>query len=228
MSGNGEPTSTPAPTPPPEPTPAIGGEKTVPQSEVNRIIEARVGETKRATEEAIAKQLGVPVEEAKRMIEAAKAADDKDKSEAQLAREKADREAADSTAEKTAAAKERHEASVERALVRSIKVPTDVKPEDEDEWIDKKVARLVRLVDVEVGADAAAIKAAVDALRKDEPLLFGSAESDTPGRSSAPNSDPKGSPPKKPQGEDAMTRGAERAKAAARPAGYKILEDQKT
>jgi hypothetical protein len=190
-------------------------EKTLSQSEVDRIVQGRVGETKRQTEEAIAKQLGVPIEEAKRIIEAANAASDKDKTEAQLAREKADRETAAAEESKTVAAKERHDAAVERALLRAL--PKDL----DDDALDKKLARITRLLDVEVGADAAAITKAVADLKKDEPLLFGEPDA---GKGRVPDSDPKGTPPKQKGSEDAFSRGQERAKATAGRSQYSMLD----
>lgn len=194
-------------------------EKTLTQSQVDDIVKGRVGETKRQTEQAIADQLGVPIEEAKKIIEDAKAADDKNKSDATLAREQADRERAAAEAEKTTAAKERQDAAIERALIRAL--PRDL----EDDALDVKVTRLRRLIDVEDGADAEAIKKAVEALKKDEPLLFGVAEEGKGG--GKPDSDPKGKPPVKKGSEDAFTRGAEKAKAATARTGYAILEGQK-
>lgn len=194
-----------------------GSEKTLTQSQVDDIVKGRVGETKRQTEEAIAKTLGVPIEEAKRIIEATRAAEDKEKSEATLAREKADREAKEADEAKAAAAKERHEAAVERALIKAL--PKDL----DDDALDKKVARIGRLLDVEVGADADTIKKAVEALKKDEPLLFGVTEDAGGDGGKAPDSDPKGKPPKKKGSEDAFSRGQERAKAATGAADYALL-----
>lgn len=102
--GGGEPAKT---------DPPKTDDKTLTQADVDRIVQDRVGQTKRQTEEAIAKQLGVPVEDAKRIIEEHQKQSDKDKSDAQLAREQADREKQASEAEKSAAAKERHDAAVD-------------------------------------------------------------------------------------------------------------------
>jgi hypothetical protein len=239
MSGNGEPTPTPTPAPTPEPTPTPvptpdpdpAGDKSISQAELDRILHTRSGEMKRQAEENLAKSLGVPIEEAKRLITAAQTAEDSQKSEAQLAREKADREANEAAEAKTASTLEKHQSAVERALVRAIKVPADIADDDDktDEYLDRKVSRLARLVDVEIGADAAAIKAAVDALRKDEPLLFGSEAAGSgkpPG--SAPNGDPKGTPPKRTSTESGFDKGAERAKALLGAEPYPILEANKT
>jgi hypothetical protein len=204
-------------------TPPEGGgtgtvEKTFTQAEVNAMVQGRVGETKRSTEEAVAKDLGVSLEEAKRIIKASQDAADKDLTEAQLARKKADEEAAASKTAQEAAAKERHDAAVERALLRAL--PKDL----EDEDLDKKLARVTRMLDVEVGADAAAITKAVADLKKDEPLLFGASDGDGKG-GGAPDSDIKGKPAPRKGSEDAFARGQERAKAATGKPQYPLLSN---
>lgn len=194
-----------------------GSPKTLTQSDVDRIVQDRVGQTKRQTEEAIAKQLGVSVDEAKRIIGEHAKASDKDKTDAQLAREKADREAAEAETAKGEAAQERHSAAIERQLIKAL--PRDL----DDAQLDTKVARLARLLDVEVGADAETIKKAVDALKKEEPLMFGAPEGNG---KKVPDSDPAGKPPVKKGSDDAFSRGAERAKSAAGIAQYPILQDK--
>lgn len=201
----------------PNTEPDPGKEKTdtgrvLTQADVDRIVQDRVGQTKRQTEEAIAKQLGVTVDEAKRIVQEHAKASDKDKSEAQLAREKADREAAEAETVKGQAAQEKHNAVIERVLIKSL--PRDL----DDAQLDAKVARLSRLLDVELGADADTIKKAVEALKKEEPLMFGIANG-----TKAPDSDPAGKPPVKKGAEDAFSRGAERAKSAVSSAQYPIL-----
>jgi hypothetical protein len=214
--GGGTP---PAPPAPPAADPPPAG---VPQSKVDEIVKERVGDTKRATEERIAKDLGVPLDEAKRLIAAAKATEDEQKSEAQRAREAADAEKAEAERTKGESTLARHQANVERHILRNLSL-TDAegKPLD-DEAVDKKVGRIARLVDVEVGADADAIKAAVATLKGEEPLMFGTADAST-GGTPPPTGDPAGTPPAKPGAEGAFERGKQRAKAAAGPAEYPIL-----
>ena len=195
-----------------------GGEKTLPQSEVDRIVQGRVGETKRQTEEAIAKQLGVSIEDAKNIIAEHQKRSDAEKTEAQKERDAATAERTKAEEEKAAAAKERHDAAVERALLRAL--PKDL----DDDALDKKVARLGKLLEVEPGADAETIKKAVEALKKDEPLLFGVVE-DGKGEG-APDSDIKGKPPVKKGSEDAFAKGKERAKALTGSSGYAFLGDK--
>lgn len=206
---------------------AGGGERTLTQADVDRIVSQRVNETKTATERQVAESLGVSIDEAKRIIAEAKEQEDAQKTEAQRAREAADAEKAAAAEEKKTAASDRHAAKVERALLRA-----GVTDED-DEKLDKRLTRLSRLIDVEVGADEAAIKAAVDALKVEEPALFGTPAGEGGGDNGepkgvkppkAPGSDPKGSPPPPKQSEDAFSRGAERAKGYASPRTYPILE----
>lgn len=202
------------------------GEKTFTQAEVNAMVQGRVGETKKSTEEAVSKQLGVSIEEAKRIIGEHQKQTDADKTEAQRERDAATAERTQAEAEKVAAAKERHDAAVERALLRAL--PKDL----EDEDLDKKLSRVTRMLDVEVGADAAAITKAVADLKKDEPLLFGVTEDGGDdgkggdGKTKIPNSDPKGKPPVKKGSEDAFARGQERAKAATGAPQYALLTDK--
>lgn len=188
----------------------------VPQDRVDQIVKDRVEATKRQTMEAVAKDLGVSVEEAKKIIADATAKSESEKSEAQKAREAADKEKGDAETEKAAAAKERLDTKVERHLIRAL--PAGLK----DEEVDAKVARLTRLIDVEPGADDDAIKKAVDALKKDVPELFGG------GSNGLPPSDPPGTPPKDRPNSDAFKRGEERAKQYGSGATtYAVLEGQK-
>ena len=216
MADEGEGT-TPPPAPPADaPKADDTAPAGVPQDKVDAIVKERVGDTKRATEERIVKDLGVSLDEAKRLIAAAKETEDSQKSEAQRAREAADAEKAEAERTKGESAQARHDANVERQILRSITITEDMKDED----IDKKVGRIARLVEVETGADADAIKAAVKALKDDEPLLFGGSST---GGTPPPTGDPAGTPPARTGAEGAYERGAKRAKARSGPAQYEIL-----
>lgn len=188
------------------------------QVEVTRIAAREKAEGKRAAEEAIAKQLGVSVEEAKRIITAAKATEDQQKTEAQRAREQAEAEKVTAEQEKQESAKERHAARVERALLRLL--PKDL----DDAALDTKVTRISKLVDVEIGADADTITAAVTQLKKEMPELFPESGGAPPPKG-GPNGDPKGGPPKGTGNkEDAFNRGMERAKGTSATGSYPILD----
>lgn len=183
------------------------GDKTFTQAELNAHTAREKAEGKRAGEKAVADQLGVSIEEAKKIIEDSKAKAESEKSEAQKATDAAAaREAA--AAEREAAANRRvHDADVRDALREA-----GVKPERAT-----KVSSM--LTDVDVGADEAAIKAAVEGLKKEFPELFGV----TVG--GAPSSDPGKGPGGKPAGEDAVARGAERFKSGGGATdSYPILE----
>lgn len=200
------------------------GKATLTEADFTRRMRERTTETKQKTTQEIADDLGVSLPEAKRLIAAAKAREDSEKSEAQLAREAADKEKADAASEKTASAQAKHEANVERAILRAMKITDDM----DDEAIDKKVSRLARLVDVEVGSDAEAIKAAVKALKDEEPLMFGVTEDNGEGgkgdgKPKHTTGDPKGTPPKKTGAEGAFEKGQKRAAGQGTQDGYAIL-----
>lgn len=204
------------------------------QADLTRVGTQQKAEGRRAAEKAIADKLGVTVDEAVDLIAEAKAAKEANDTEADKARRKAEADsktAADATA---AAAQERHDARVERALIAA-----GVTAGLDDEAADKKLARLARLVDAEVGDDLDVIKANVADLKKDEPGLFavadaGDGEDDDeeeevdpitgkPKKTTAPNSDPKVKKGKNKKTEDAFARGAERAKSGAGDGSYPIL-----
>lgn len=202
--------------PPKGDPPKDGNGNTISQAEMRRIAAREKAEGKQAAERAIADQLGVSIEEAKRIITAAKADEDKQKTEAQRAKEAADSEKAAAEKDKQDAKLERHQASVERALIRAL--PNDL----DDDALDKRVARLSKLIEVEVGADADTIKAAVTQLKTEMPELFPTTGT---GPRGGANGDPKGGPPKdKPKSEDAYSRGLERAKGTASSGGYPIMD----
>lgn len=198
---------------PPAPAP-----KTFTQEEVSAMLTREKDQGKRAAEEAIAKQLGVSIEDAKKLIADAKKREDAEKSEAQKAREAADAEKAEAERNKSEAARERHATRVERALLRAL--PKDL----DDDKLDARVSKLTRLIDVEVGADDAAIKAAVEELRKEWPELFPTNGSGNGGKNPPPPGDPKGKPPTPKVGNDAYNKGLERAKARTGTGTYDMLK----
>lgn len=194
---------------PPATPPAPAGEKTLPQAEVDRIVQGRVAEATRKAEKAIADKLGVDPEEAAKLLKAQREAADKDKGEAEKAREalaKAEQRAADAEAKAAAA---EHSTKVREAL-RTAEVAAD------------RVSRASQslLADVEVGATDDEIKTAVEALKKEIPEWFGSTKPAT-----APGSDTGGAPAKGGKNEDAMQKGFERGKET-KAAGYPLLEKE--
>lgn len=194
------------------------------QADLDRVATQQKAEGKRAAEKAIADQFGVSIEEAQRIIASARENEEKEKSEAQRARDAAEAEKKAAADEKAAAAAEKHSIAVERALIRAgIALP------EKDTEADALLSRMARLVDAEVGADSETIRKAVEAVKADFPEKFTKPEEGEEGGdgkggkggqgSGAPNSDPKGGPPKPKLDNDAMERGRERAKAAAGTAG---------
>lgn len=164
------------------------------QEDLNRIATREKAEGERAATARFAAELGVPIEDAKRIIANAKAAEDSQKSEAQLAREAADAEKAAAATEKAAAAREIHEARIDRAFIAS--GVTD----------PAKIARFGRMLEVEPGATPDEIKEAVDKIKTEMPELFTPVTPPPPVKK-APPGDPKGTPPSVKVNEDAYERG---------------------
>lgn len=191
-----------------------GGNTGIPQNRVDEIVKGRVAETKKATEERIATELGVPITEAKALIAEARKKADAEKSEAQKEQEAARAEREESAKSKAEAQQERLAARIERTLIRAGLVVTD------DEKGDRQLARALRLIDVDSDADADAIKKAVGDLKEDMPSLFGEKESES---NTGRRSDPTGKPPGKKATEDAYAKGLERAKTAQSTDTYPIL-----
>lgn len=228
--GGGPPAPTPPAPPapaPPAPTPPAPG--TVTQAQLDEIVKREKGSTKEATEKAIAESFGCTLEEAKAYVASAKAADDKNKSEAQLAKEAADKAKLTSDEETAKAKVLATETRVERALARA-GVPIVAAEDEDQDKIDAKLATMVGLIKVDPGADDDTIKGAVAALKDTMPELFtGIAPKVDP---SAPPKPGGGNPPKPPPtpkpAEDAMKKGADRLKGTQRTSGYAWENDPAT
>lgn len=180
--------------------------RTFSQRDMDRI---RIRETRKAeskARQALLAELGVnDPKEAKRIIEAAAKAAEKDKSEQDKLREQATaaQRAADEAKREAAAAK--LERTVDRALVKA-----GVQ--------SNRMDRIARLVHGELGdePDEDDIKAAIDAVKDDFPEAFAdNGDGDGKGRR-APSGDGRGgTPPKGQRGgakEDPAARGADRAR----------------
>lgn len=170
-----------------------GATKTFSQEDVNAAAGAARKEGREAAAKSLADELGVPLDEAKALIKAAREKEDSEKSEAQKAREAADKERAEAEEAKAGAAKKEHELNIREAL--------------RDAGVAKeRIAKVATLVEVELGADEAAIKTAVEATKKEFPELFG-------GTSGAPDSDTGGTGGSQGRGgKSPMEAGYERAK----------------
>jgi hypothetical protein len=197
-------------------------EKTFTQAEVNKFAAREKAEGKRAAEKALAEALGVPLEEAKKIIAAAKEAEDAKKSEADKEREKAVAERKAAEAAKSEAAAEVHEARIERALAAQGFAGDE-----------KKLARVRKMITVEIGASYEDVLADVKEAKTEFPEIFaGKADDGTdkdgkPGK--LPNSDPAGKPAKPNGGESKFDAGAKRFEAEKnKHRGYDPLAKQAT
>jgi hypothetical protein len=189
-----------------------GGEKTFTQADVDKAASARAAEAKRKATSDLAEQLGVSVDEAKKIIAASKASEEAQKTEAQRAKEAADQAKAEADEAKAEAARERQAARIERALI---------KDHIRDDCLEDSLA----LLNVAPEATPEELTAAIEAFKERRPEFFEATDEGGTNRRTPPG-DPKGKPtPKKP--EDAWARGEERAKRSASTSGYPILEQVK-
>lgn len=175
-----------------------GEERTFTQADVTRIAKREQDKGRKAAASKLAEELGVSVDEAKRIIAEHRSREEAEKSEAQKAREAADAEKAEAAKAREAAARDRYDTRVERALLRA-GVPD----------AGDKLDRVKRMVTADVDSDDDAIRADVDALKKEFPQLFEQPKGGGP----PPSGDPPGHPPKPKGSDDPMKRGAARAKA---------------
>lgn len=202
--------SVPANEPPADPTPKPddpdsgkdpADEKKFTQADLNKLLAKEKGEGKRAAEKALADKLGVSVDQAAEIIKKHQDAEDATKSEAEKELAKATKEREAAEAEKRAAAAERHELQIERALTA-----------EGFTGDEKKLARVRRMVTVEVGATYEDVLADVQEAKTEFPELFGSKTPEDPGKKPGrlPSSDPAGKPPAPKGGEDLYAAGAKR------------------
>lgn len=181
----------------PEAPPAI---VSLPQPEFDRLLGQRVAEAGRASTKKALAELGVnSLDEAKTLIAAQKAADDANRTEVERAIARANEEKVAAERERSSIAVDRHSLNVERALMAA--------------GAQGDPTKIARLIEVEVGADPVALKAAVDAAKADFPSLFGAQVAPF-----APSEPTGGGAPSRPaHSPDARTRGEERAKALNPP-----------
>lgn len=175
---------------------------TMTRAELDKRFQLRANKAARHTrkeyEQEIVTTLGVPLEDAKKIIAERKQREESEKSEAQKAREAADAEKAEAVKERAAAAAERHSIKVERALLKAGADPD-------------KLAKLSRLVDAEPGVEDDALKTAVEEVAKDFPDAFGTSDRSRPRPVSSDAKDK--TPPHKPTPEGGYDRGKQRAAA---------------
>jgi hypothetical protein len=181
--------------------------KTFTEADMNRI---RIRETKKAESAArrkVLEDLGVSdPAEAKKIIDAAKKASEKDKTEQDRLREKATQAEREAQAAKAEAAQLKLDRDVDRALAKA-KVD------------GRRLDRIAKLVLAELGDDPDAddIKTAIDTIRDDFPEAFAEDDGEQrQGERRAPSGEGRGgTPPKGQRGggkENPETRGRERAR----------------
>lgn len=145
---------------------AAAAAKTFSQDEVTRIATAEAAKGKRAGAAEVAAELGMTIAEAKALLAASATAAEAAKSEAQKQADASAKIAADGQTAIAEAAKTVLAAKVTTALVvAGIAPQVDGKP-------NPQLALAARLVDVEAGADDAAITAAIDAVKTAAPAFF--------------------------------------------------------
>lgn len=169
-----DPSTTTAETPPPAgdpvapaPSPVTDPPKTFTQEDLDKYAGRRVGEAKRKAQQELADQLGVSVDEAKKIIEEKRQADEASKTEVDKAKEAAEQSKREADAAKAEAAKERFENRVYRKLSAA-----GVGAGMEDEAAEKQIARARRLLDVTVEATDDEIAAQIAEIKNDVPGLF--------------------------------------------------------
>ncbi|HXJ65140.1 MAG TPA: hypothetical protein VNN79_15405, partial [Actinomycetota bacterium] len=158
-------------------------EKTLTQSQVNEIVASRTREAKESALKDLAKDLGVSVDEAKRIVKERQEAEERNATELDRANKAKAAAEAERDEKVTAASRELHAERTDRALIAA-GIADD----------DEKLGRIRGMLTVEVGASKEDIKADVEKLKKDFPALFGAEGSTKP--PTAPGSDPKTTPGK--------------------------------
>jgi hypothetical protein len=163
---------------------------------VDRIVQARVAEAQRAERRKLLDEVGVgTLDEAKSTLKAAKEAKDANRSELDKALAEARAEIEAARIERESALQDRHALNVERALAVA--------------GAQDNLADLAKLVNVEAGASAEEVAAAVELTKLKFAPLFGR-PSATP-----PSSEPSGGGPslRPSTSPDAEARGRERAQS---------------
>jgi hypothetical protein len=148
--------------------------RTFSQDDLNRIAAREKDQGRAAALNEVAATLGMPVDEAKKLLDAARAAEDARKTQAERDAETARQEKAQADQARSEAAAVVQRAKVERALLVAglPAVVADGAGRDAEEAAERLLERAVRLVDIPAGADAAAVAAVVTQLKQDLPALF--------------------------------------------------------
>lgn len=211
-----DPSNTPSETPPPTgepaapaPSPATEPPKTFTQEELDRYAGRRAGEVQRKTKQEIADQLGVSLDDAKKIIEAAREAEAAAKTEAQRELEAASQAKAEAEKAKADAAAERFQSKLERKLYAAGVGAGLTDSEDDQRKRDGLMARALRMVDLAPDADDEAIAAEIEQIKADVPGLFTTATASSAPSGVTPSKPPTGGQPQT----SALDKGRERARA---------------
>lgn len=113
--------------------------KTFSQADLDEIVKERLGRDRRAREEAMAKELGMPLKDVKAIIQAKKEADEAQKSEL----------------ERLTSERDSHKIAAERAVLEAAKVRALAKAGAKPEKIDALLKRVVGSTPEEIEADVA-------------------------------------------------------------------------
>jgi hypothetical protein len=191
-------------TDPPKPDPATGGDpkpeaKSFTEEQLDRIVGKRAKEAERsgkqAAEAAIAEQLGLSVEEAKKIIDASREADEAKKSEIDKLREQNESIKKDSETRVGEVQREHHIDRVKLNLIRAgVALPEDTA--ESPDASDKALDRVVGLVSVPVGASVEEIKDNIAELKTEFASLFTEPEKKEDQQPGNPGSHPSGAPRK--------------------------------
>lgn len=162
--------------------------KTLTQQEVDRLVKREKASTERKARQALADELGISIDEAKKLIEKARAADEAQKTEAQRATEAA--EAAKAQAE--AAVRQARMSRVGYELRAALLEGTDDEPGIRRDRMDMALEMVLpTLADVDDDGLGEAVREAVATFRGKVPEFFGSPGSNGSGS----NGNGSGTPP---------------------------------
>lgn len=157
-------------------------DKTFTQDQLNAATAEARSRAERAAHRKLLGELGLPEdtkpEDVKKTLKAARDAElaalsdaDRAKREAEDAKAEVEREKAAAAAAKADLDREKHELRVGALLERA--GVAQGKSYDEDEALkERTLARALKLLDVEIGADSDAVRKAIEDLKKEMPALF--------------------------------------------------------
>ena len=142
MSGNEPPAATPAANDNQGGNTPVDQKKMLTQAEIDSIVEERLGRDRRSREEALAKDLGMPLKDVKALIRSQKEAEDAKKSEI----------------EKLTGERDTHKSEAQLARIEAAKVRALAKAGADPEKIDALLKRVVGNTPEEIEADVKELK----------------------------------------------------------------------